>query len=347
MKFGWGRARRQSDEGDLAALDRIAEQVAHHLRTGSRETALELARQQLAPAAVQCVERHTSTTPGATHALWSAGLAAFDDGQTELALQFKARATQLAIFHNASGATTMFPAHEMLLETFGTFNQFGKQLKPFADAADSRRLQMISDLTWPYLRFPAEVLIAAADLVSLLGRLDEAPRLIAVVLGGSAVDLEPFIPPQAVEARLAAQEVRFALGTVLCLLENRRYEKADEHLRTGLVRLVEMERGSGAVHAAGLTRTLNALKLLLCQSGNFTPLISLETAFDGLQELDGFTLETADDPIFQAAMRARIVLDGVVSGYSQRLALVLDTLDDNSPTRLEQIIDGAGEGASS
>ncbi|WP_147257949.1 hypothetical protein [Pseudonocardia hierapolitana] len=335
------KARRQpSRHTELAELDQIAQQVSGRLSSGAPGTALDLARRELVPFALDCLARHDATVAAAPNVLWTCGEAALGGEQLDLTVHFWMRALQLAIVHDATEQpATPFPANDMLLRIFEAGKKQSDRLKPLADAPADRKIQMISELTWPYLRFATELHTSAADLMALLQRIDNTGvRLVALALADVTLDSEQFIPPHAVEGRLAAQETRFRLGVLLCEVEPRNYENADLHLRTGLTRLVEMERGSGAVDADRLTRALNALKHLLAGGGHFSPLLTLEMAFDGLQQFDNFTLEIPQDPIFQAGLKTRITLDGMVTGFSQRLGLVLDALDSNTPTRLDQIV---------
>jgi hypothetical protein len=52
-----------------------------------------------------------------------------------------------------------------------------------------------------------------------------------MALAGAVLDLEPFIIPGDLDARLAAQEVRLWLGVLLCTVDPVQYETADDHLR--------------------------------------------------------------------------------------------------------------------
>lgn len=86
---------------------------------------------------------------------------------------------------------------------------------------------------------------------------------------------------------------------------------------------------------------MNALKFLLFSAGHLSPLATLEMAFDGLEQIEQFTLEIPDDPRFQASLRSRVQLHGQVSDFGPRLAIVLTDLDTNQPTRLQDLVDRA------
>ena len=170
---------------------------------------------------------------------------------------------------------------------------------------------------------------------------DQGPRLLAIALGLMALKLEPFIPPDDLDGRLAAQETRFWVGVLMCVVEPVQYEKADDDLRHGITCIIELDRPGGAVDSRSLAPALNALKFLLFAAGHFSPLATLEMAFDGLKQIEQFTLEISDDPRAQAVLRSRVRLHGQVSDFGPRLANVLSDLDTNEPTRPRDLVDRA------
>lgn len=339
------RARRKENQNDgLAALDQIAQQVSTLLASGSTGPACESALNELVPAARDHVDRHRSMTATVPNTLWACGESAVAVSALDLAAPLRLRAARFAMFAEATlgQRELVIPAHQMLLASLQAIADLEKSLKPLGELSAERKLQMIDSMTWPYLRSSKELFKGAADLMSMLHRSSEQGLwLLAIALGGMALDLEQFIPPQDLDGRLAAQETRFWVGILLCVVEPVQYDKADDHLRQGLTKIVELDQPGTVVDSSSLAPALNALKFLSFAAGHLSPLTTLEMAFDGLEQIEQFTLEIPDDPLFQAALRTRVQLDGRVSGFGLRLADVLRTLDSSQPTRLKDLVDQA------
>jgi hypothetical protein len=341
MRFMRRSGRKQNRDVDPATLDRTAADISTQLATRDTGTVCERALSELVPMAIDCFARHRSTTASVPDVLWACGDAAVKNDLLDVAIPLRLRATQFATYYDAASGeeSSRYPSNQMLQHALLACIELKDRLEPLGETSADRKLQMIADLTWPYLRSSTELYRAVADMMSLLQRLNEQGlRLLAIALGGMALDVESFIPPQAVSGRMAAQEARFGVGILLCQTEPIRYDNADKHLRQGVTRIIELEGQAGAVDATSLTPALNALKALLFVAGHYSPLTTLEMGFEGLEQFDEFTLDIPDDPLMQAALRARVRLQGSVSGFGQRLRLVLDSLDANEPTRPDQII---------
>lgn len=339
------RGRRQSGQMDgLAALDRIAQDVSSLLASGSTAAACEAALNELVPAAQTHVGQHRSMTATVPNTLCACAESVVAD-QLDVTAPLMLRATRFAMFAEATPGQQdlVVPVGKMLEFSLSVLVALGEQVKPLREIPAERKLQMIEDGSWPYLRWSKELFKGAADLMSMLQRTNgRGLYLLATALGGMALDLEPFIPPHDLDGRLAAQEARFWTGVLLCLVEPVQYETADDHLHQGLTRIIELDRPGVAVGSSSLAPALDALKMLLFAAGHLSPLATLEMAFDGLVELEQFTLEIPDDPLMQAALRSRVRLQGRVSNFGPRLAQVVATIDSNQPTRLTDLVDDAG-----
>jgi hypothetical protein len=339
MGFMRRLGRKQNRDTDLANLDRTAADISAQLAARDTGTACELALNRLVPNAIDCFERYTTTTAAVPEVLWACGDAAVNSDALDLAIPLRLRATQFAIFYDAANRQQNYPSNQMLLHAIQACADLKERLKPLVEAPAERRLQMIADSTWPYLGRATDLYRAVADMMSILERPNaQGLRLLAIALGGMALALESFVPPQAISGRIAAQEARFRTGLLLCVTEPVNYENVDSHLRQGIARIIEVEAQVGAVDADSLAPALNALKALLFSAGHFSPLATLEMGFEGLEQFEQFTLDIPDDPVMQAALKARVRLQGSVSGFGQRLALVLDAIHTNQPSRPDQII---------
>ncbi|OAA24577.1 hypothetical protein UG55_102999 [Frankia sp. EI5c] len=339
-----GRARRQTDEKSaLAALRGGAQEVSELLATGLTGAACESALSGLVPAARDHLDQHRSMTASVPNALWACGEAAFSRGALDLAAPLLLGAARCALFTEggAGQGELVHSSHRMTLASLQAVLDLAKQRKTLNELPAERKLELINSMNWPYLRSPTEMFKGVADLISMFYRTnDQSFRLMAIALGTGALDLEPFIPPQDLDGRLAAQETRFWLGIVMSASELVPYESVDEQLRQGLSRIAEMDQPGVVLDGGSLARALNALKFLLFTTGNLSPLISLEMAFDGLDGIEQLTLEVPDDPLLQAGLRSRIRLRWpVASGFGLRLSSVLHTLDTNERTRLQDLID--------
>jgi hypothetical protein len=334
-RIGW----KQNKDTDLATLDRAAADICAQLAARDAGTVGERALSRLVPIAIDCFERHRTTTAAVPDTLWACGDAAVESDLLDLAIPLRLRATQFAIFHDATDRRQNYPSNQMLLHAIQACVDLKERLEPLAAAPAERKLHMIAALTWPYLGPATELYRAVADMMSVLQRLDEqGPRLLAIALGGMTLDLESFVPPHDISGRIAAQEARFMTGVLLCNTEPVNYDNADEHLRQGIARLIEVEEQAGAVDATALTRALNTLKALLFSAGHFSPLATLEMGFEGLEQFEQFSLDIPDDPMMRAALKARVRLHGSVSGYGPRLGLVRDAIDANPPSRPDRIV---------
>ena len=338
-----GRARKRTDEkAALAALDRVAQGVSELLASGLPEEACELALNRLVPAARDHLDQHRSMTASVPNTLWSCGDAAVSAEVLDVTAPLWLGAARCAIFVEGGGSRRelVCSAHEMTIGALRVVLTLAEEMKPLNDLDAETKLQMIGTMSWPYLWSPKETFRGTAELISMFYRLDEqGPRLLAVGLGAGALDLEPFVPPQDLDGRLAAQETRFWLATVMSGTEPIQYARVDEVLRLGIRRIIEMDRPGVAVDGASLARSLNVLKFLLFATGNISPLVTLEMAFDGLDEIEQLKLDLPDHPLFRAAMRSRIPLHGRVgSGFGLRLDGLIKALDTNERTPIEDLV---------
>lgn len=343
-----GRARGQTDERSaLADLRGLAHDVDVLLASGSMGAAYESALGKLIPAARDHLDQHRSMTASVPNTLWACGDAAVSAGLLDLAAPLWLGAARCAIFTGVGTGRQelVHSRHEMTLGSLQPVLDLDKQMKPLTELDAERKIQMVNARTWPYLRSSKEMFRGAADLMSMLYRSkDQTLRLLAIALGGGALGLEPFIDPRDLDGRLAAQETRFWLGIVLCVTEPVQYENVDDKVRQGIARIIEMDQPGVIVGGRSLARALNVLKFLLFSAGHLSPLMTLEMAFDGLDQIEQLTLEVPDDPLFLAAMRSRIRLHGPVSsGFGLRLSSVTSTLDTNEPTRLQDLVGRAGD----
>jgi hypothetical protein len=311
------------------------------------DAAYESALSKLIPAARDHLDQHRSMTASVPNTLWACGDAAVSGGLLDLAGPLRLGAARCAIVaEGRSGRQELVrSSHEMTLGSLQVVLGLEKQMEPLNALDAERKIQMINTMTWPYLRSSKEMFRCTADLMSMFYRSnDQGLRLLAIALGAGALDLEPFIRPHDLDGRLAAQETRFWLGIVLCVTEPVQYENVDEKVRQGITRIVEMDQPGVVVDGGSLARALNVLKFLLYAAGHLSPLMTLEMAFDGLDQIEQLTLEMPDDPLFHAAMRSRIRLQGPVSsGFGLRLSSVTSTLDTNEPTRFEDLVGRAGD----
>lgn len=341
-----GRARRRTNEkAALAALHRVAQDVSALLASGSTGAACESALSKLVPSARDHLDQHRSMTASVPNTLWACGDAAVSTGVLDLAAPLWLGAARCAIFAEAEAGQRELvrSSHEMRLGSLQAVASLQTQVKPLNELDAERKLQMISTMTWPYLRSSKEMFKGTADLMVMLYRSDDQGlRLLAIALGSMALDLEPFIPPQDLDGRLAAQETRFWLGILMCVTEPVRHEQVDEELRQGVTRIIELDQPGVVVDGGSLARALNVLKFLLFAAGHLSALMTLEMAFDGLDQIEQVTLEMPDDPVVHAALRSRIRLRGPVSsGFGLRLSNVTTALDTNEPTRLQDLVDRA------
>jgi len=341
---GWAQPPQDPDRGAaLAALDRAADDVADQLADGAGAVAGESALRHLVPMACSCRTRHAATTASVPDVLWACGDAAVGDDALELGAALQLRAALFAVVHDSLElpGEPPFPSNQMLLQAIHTTLNLAERLRPVAATPAERRLEMINDLTWPYLRSAVDLFRAVIDVVALLQRGEEGVRLLAIALAGATLDLEPFVPPQAISGRIAVQEVRFWTGVLLSSTQPVQYENADKHIRQGICRIAELDRQAGAVDATALKPALDALKLSLFAAGHFSTLVTLEMGFDGLARYEQIEIDVPDSPVMQAALRSRTALRGAVSGFGHRLDLVRDAFDENAPTRPDRLVQEA------
>lgn len=136
----------------------------------------------------------TATVP---NTLWACSDSAVETSALDVAAPLRLRATRFAMFAEATPGQQELvrPSNEMLMGSLQAVVDLKERRKPLEELSAERKLQMIQTMTWPYLRSSKELFKGAADLMSMLYRsTDQGHRLLAIALGGMALDLEPFTP---------------------------------------------------------------------------------------------------------------------------------------------------------
>lgn len=309
---------------DRRELETLAADIRMLLAARETDAAIARALGPLVTKARPQWTRYRAMPAAVPDVLWDLGETTIARGLLEQTATLRLRGTEFGIYFNtvAPPGERTFPARYMFRYAARTIAELRNQLLPAATASPGRR---------PLMRVPDALFRAVADFLPLTADLRDADFQRGIVaMAADAVDLAPFLPSGAVQARLAASEIHFGLNHSLAYLGRYEHHRDDHRFRTGLRAMIALEREFDAVPATWLTPPLNALQAAFFLTGHLTPLTTLRMAFAGLEPLPQFSFDT-DHPVLRAAMRARVELRGPVRGFAQRLEHVLVTLDENEP----------------